>query len=51
MKDIYQKIFTNYVKNTNIAKGDKDFILDVDFINNNPDFYFFIPYCFLSILK
>lgn len=46
MKDKYQKTFTNYVKNTNIAKGDKDFILDVDFINNNPDFYLFYPLLF-----
>jgi hypothetical protein len=46
MKDKYQKTFTNYVKNTNITKGDKDFILDVDFINNNPDFYLFYPLLF-----
>ncbi|WP_299778622.1 hypothetical protein [uncultured Formosa sp.] len=48
MKDKYQKIFTDYVKNTNIAKGDKDFILDIDFINNNPDFYLFYPLLFLE---
>jgi len=46
LKHKYKALFTGYVKNLHISDVDKNFILDSDFIDDNPDFYLFYPLLF-----
>lgn len=46
MKHKFKALFTKYVNNLPINKDHKSFILDSEFINDNPDFYLFYPLLF-----
>lgn len=46
MKIKYKEIFKNYIKYSNIAEENKVFISNIEFINNNPDFYLYYPSLF-----
>lgn len=46
LKHKYKILFTKYVNNLPISKDHKNYILDSEFINDNPDFYLFYPLLF-----
>lgn len=51
MKHKYKTIFTEYTQNLPVSKDLKNFILDSDFINDNPDFYLYYPLLFSEYFK
>lgn len=51
MKQKYTNIFNEYVQNLPISKDHKNFILDKQFIDDNPDFYLFYPLLFSDYLE